>query len=188
MVETEYEKEYFESGVKNFEGYDHYFDFPAHELRVDHIIEMFHPRSVLDAGCAYGYIVRRLLDKGIYAFGFDISHYAEEKAKGIIPHNFLRHDVREPLPFKDLEFDLLYCEGVLEHIDEKHIEPIMNEFARVAKYRLLQVALAEHPKVEKEKGHINVHNHAWWVNRMPMRTYLALQAATDTNYFWIYRG
>jgi len=186
-MEVEYEQSYFEAG-KDGKGYELYGNFEAHLIRATHIVEMFNPTSVLDCGCAYGYIVRYLLDKGISAFGIDISRWCEEKAKTIIPHNFMRHDIRKPLPFPDMSFDLLYCEGVLEHIEEKYIDDIMKEFGRVAKRRLFQIALEEHKDVGKEVGHQCIKPHSWWANKMPMRTFLALHASSDTNMFWIYKG
>jgi len=180
---VEYEKDYFCG-----KGYDNYGDYPAHSLRIEHIVNMLNPRSVLDCGCAYGFMVRRFLDRGIYAFGIDISKWAEKQAQKIIPHNFLRHDVREPLPFRDMEFDLLYCEGVLEHIEEQYIDAIMAEFGRVATRRLFQIALAEHENVTKELGHATIKDHRWWFERIPIRTFLALTASTEANFVWLYKG
>src|ERR1700676_1129459 len=41
-----------------------------------HISELLQPRSVLDAGCAMGFLVEELRKRGVEACGIDISEYA----------------------------------------------------------------------------------------------------------------
>ena len=49
---------------------------PFFEILADKIIDIFNPKFVLDAGCACGYLVEALRDRGVEAFGIDISEYA----------------------------------------------------------------------------------------------------------------
>ena len=42
----------------------------------DKLIAQHHPKTVLDAGCAMGYLVEALRDRGVEAYGIDISEYA----------------------------------------------------------------------------------------------------------------
>lgn len=181
----QYEQDYF-----NSKGYNNYRDYDAHKLRVERIINITHPVSVLDVGCAYGFMVRRLLDKGIYAVGMDISEWAGKIASGLIPHNFVRHDMRViPYPFRDKEFDVLYCEGVLEHIEEEHIIPIMKEFERISHRRIIQVSFSDHKDVEKEEGHITLKDNGWWWSVVPVYTWLAYEEkSTADNILWLYKG
>jgi len=182
---VEYEQEYF-----NGKGYNEYADFPAHKERVNHLIEMLEPKSVLDVGCAYGYIVMYLIQRGIRAVGMDISKYAESRAKGIIPHNYVCHDMRvTPYPFKDKEFDVLYCEGVLEHIEEEYIDKVMAEFERVSNRRYIQVSFDWHANVKDELGHVTIKPTTWWFKKIPMGSYLAMgNTATEENIGWLYKG
>jgi len=188
----EYEREYFTKT-----GYEGYRDYPINTIRVEKIIDMAHPSSVLDVGCAYGYIVKRLLDKGIHAVGMDISHWCEEQAKDICPNHFIRQDLTEtPYPFKDKEFDLLFCEGVLEHVDDKSVERVMAEFERVSRERMLALTFDWHVKVSpyspeslEAPGHINLHSHNWWFNKMPKYTWLFYPATgTQDGNIWLYKG
>lgn len=179
-----YEKDYFTQ-----EGYDQYYDFPAHKIRVEKVISIIHPRSVLDIGCGYGFTVRRFLDSGIYAFGIDISKWCEEKAKQIIPNYFKRWDICKPLPFHNKEFDLIYCMGVLEHIQEDFIDGIFHEFDRVAHKKVLQIAFSTHPDASKTSGHMCLHNAEWWINRMPYHTFLFGQdTGVENGCLWYYKG
>ncbi len=181
---VEYEKEYFTKT-----GYDGYRDWEAHKQRALHIVDIATPRSVLDVGAAYGYTVKHLLEMGIYAVGMDVSEWAEQRSKDIIPHNFVRHDMRKPpYPFRDKEFDLVYCEGVLEHIEEEFIIPIMKEFERISHERIIQVSFSNHKEVEKEVGHINLHDNEWWLCCIPPRTWLAYEEKdTSQNVIWLYK-
>src|SRR5919109_521312 len=42
----------------------------------DEIIARLKPRRVLDVGCAKGFLVECLRDRGVEAYGFDVSEYA----------------------------------------------------------------------------------------------------------------
>ena len=42
----------------------------------DHIVRSLRPRRVLDAGCAKGFLVEALWERGVEAYGIDISEYA----------------------------------------------------------------------------------------------------------------
>lgn len=187
----EYEEEYFTKT-----GYEGYQDYGINTERVRKIIAIGTPKSVLDVGCAYGYIVKRLLGEGIEAIGMDISHWCEKKAAEIIPGHFVRHDIREtPYPFTDKQFDLLYCEGVLEHIEDKYIDAIMAEFDRVAHKRMLALTFDWHVKVapyspsnELAPGHVNLHDHNWWFEKMPDHTWLFIPATgIQDKKTWLYK-
>ncbi len=181
---TEYEKEYFTE-----HPYKGYWDFPAHAARVNKLINITHPKSVLDVGCGYGYIVRRLLWKGIPAYGCDISEWCEQQAREIIPGHFVRTPADDLSMFKDKQFDVLYCEGVLEHIEEDKIDKVMSEFERVAERRYLQVSYDYHENVRMEPGHICLHDETWWFFRLPLYTWMfAGNTGTDGGNGWMYKG
>lgn len=179
----DYDESYF-----NGEVYQKYEDFPAHEQRVDKLIRITHPKSVLDVGCAYGYIVKRLLDKGIDAWGCDVSEYAESRAKEIIPGRFKRCPAWD-MPYQSGSIDVIYCEGVLEHIPEDKIEATFKEFQRIGHRFYLQASLQEHPGVNLEPGHVCVKNTDWWLERIPMDSWFLLSpSGSDSGIYWIYKG
>ena len=165
-----------------------YFDFPAHIPRVKKLIEITRPNSVLDVGCAYGYMVKHLLDEGIEAFGCDISEWAEQQAKLIIPGRFYRCPTWNlSLPWGP--FDLIYCEGVLEHIPEDKIEQTFSEFKRVASRFYLQISVTEHHGFDGEIGHVCAHDVNWWFERVPDHSWLFLNpCGTESGNQWLYKG
>ncbi len=73
---AQYDAEYFEHGLgrpyRRGDG-----DWEAFFGRVaDFIVTEFAPRTVLDAGCAIGFLVEALRDRAMDARGFVISDYA----------------------------------------------------------------------------------------------------------------
>ena len=68
------------------------YEVPDHWVRffgevADHIIEDLKPQTVLDAGCAMGYLVAALRDRGVEAYGVGISGYAISMVReGIKPY------------------------------------------------------------------------------------------------------
>ena len=185
----EYEEDYFTKT-----GYQGYQDYPLNEIRTQKIIDMTSPKSVVDIGGAYGYIVKRLLDRGIHAVCMEVSHWCEKQK--VVPDNFVRHDMRVvPYPFKDKEFDVLYCEGVLEHIGEEYIEGIMGEFERISHKRILALTfdwhLREAPYSEENDtapGHLCIHNTNWWFQKIPDHSWLFIPpTGTQDSKSWLYK-
>jgi 2-polyprenyl-3-methyl-5-hydroxy-6-metoxy-1,4-benzoquinol methylase len=79
----------------------------------DRIVQTIGPRSVLDAGCALGLLVESLRDRGVEAFGVDISEYAIGKVRADIQPFCWRGSITDPLPRK---YDLIVSIEVLEHL------------------------------------------------------------------------
>ena len=47
----------------------------------DHLIRALKPARVLDVGCALGFLVEAFWDRGVEAWGLDISTYAIEQVR-----------------------------------------------------------------------------------------------------------
>jgi len=81
----------------------------------EQLIRAFHPKRVLDAGCALGFLVESFWDRGVEAWGMDVSPYA-------IAH--VRRDMEAYCKVASLAegiagpFDLITCIEVLEHMPE----------------------------------------------------------------------
>ena len=159
---TRYEEEYFTR-----HAYLPYRDFPNHATRVDRIMRLTDPKSLLDVGCAYGYIVKRLVAKGVDAYGCDISNWCQLQAAKIIPGRFVLASA-DSLPFPDKRFDVVYCEGVMEHLTEQEVENAFKEFERVSQKRILAVTFGK----GNTSGHLCNHDVHWWYERMPRDSYL----------------
>jgi hypothetical protein len=90
---------------------DHWLSFFANIA--DHIVERLNPQSVLDAGCAWGFLVEALRKRGVEAFGVDISEYAIANVDESVREHCQQASLVEPLPRR---YDLVICMEVLEHM------------------------------------------------------------------------
>ena len=109
-----YDRAYYEShcGIP-YQRDDHWLGFFAGIA--DAIVETIHPASVLDAGCAMGFLVEALRDRGVEAEGVDISEYAISLVREDM-RGFTRvGSITDPLPH---HYDLIVTIEVLEHLDE----------------------------------------------------------------------
>lgn len=82
----------------------------------DRIVADLRPRRVLDAGCAFGFLVEALRNRGVDAYGIDLSPYAIENV-----HQTVRPYCRVGSVTDDLDgpYDLIVSIEVLEHMDKK---------------------------------------------------------------------
>ncbi|HJZ97714.1 MAG TPA: glycosyltransferase [Candidatus Solibacter sp.] len=77
------------------------------------IAEKLAPRRVLDAGCAWGLLVEFLRQRGVDAWGIDISPYAISQVREEVQPFCRIASLTEPLGDR---FDLITCIEVLEHL------------------------------------------------------------------------
>ena len=63
----------------------------------EQIISDIEPKTVLDAGCAKGFLVEALRDKGVDAFGIDISKYAISQVRSDIQQYCRVGSILDPL-------------------------------------------------------------------------------------------
>jgi 2-polyprenyl-3-methyl-5-hydroxy-6-metoxy-1,4-benzoquinol methylase len=79
----------------------------------DGIVRDFHPTSVLDAGCAMGFLVEALRKRGVEAYGIDVSEHAISQVDESVAEHCHIGSLTEPLRRR---YDLIVSIEVLEHI------------------------------------------------------------------------
>ena len=79
----------------------------------DEIVKRINPKMVLDVGCAMGFLVEGFRDRGLEAFGIDISEYALEKVRDDLKPYCRIASILDPITEK---YDLIVCIEVLEHL------------------------------------------------------------------------
>jgi SAM-dependent methyltransferase len=124
----------------------------------DRLIEDFHPKTSLDAGCAIGLLVEALRDRGVDAEGIDFSEFA-------IGHS--REDIRPFLaigtitePFSK-HYDLITCFEVVEHMPPNDAD---RAIANLCAYTD-EVILTSTPMHYRDPTHTNIHPQEFWTER-----------------------
>jgi Methyltransferase domain len=85
----------------------------------------------LDIGCAKGFLVEALRERGVDARGCDISAFAVSHAVPAVAPFVSEGDLSSGLPFDDASFDLVTTLEILEHIDPMDIPKALIELRRV---------------------------------------------------------
>ena len=100
--------------------------------RAEFIIEKFHPKTVLDVGCAYGELVKGLNDMGVEAYGVDGSEYAINNSDVSVKSKLFKVDLNsDKFPFDDKTFDVVGSFYSVEHIH--NIDFFAKELQRILK-------------------------------------------------------
>jgi SAM-dependent methyltransferase len=87
--------------------------------------------TALDVGCATGYLVEVLRERGIDAEGCDLSSYAiDHAAPGAVGHVRVAN-LFAGLPWADHTFDLVCTLEILEHLPPDRVADALVELARV---------------------------------------------------------
>jgi 2-polyprenyl-3-methyl-5-hydroxy-6-metoxy-1,4-benzoquinol methylase len=119
--------------------------------------------KVLDVGCAFGFLLKELSSVFDELHGFDISEFAIEKAKKVIPEASLKiHSLEDPLPYPDNNFDCITAIDVLEHTKdfERSFGKLVKKL-RKGGYLIVSTPLDDWPRryfgfMDTDKTHISV--------------------------------
>jgi hypothetical protein len=121
----------------------------------ERIVSDIGPASALDAGCAMGFLVESLRDRGVDAFGIDVSTYALEQVRRDVRPYCSRASVIEPFPRR---YNLITCIETLEHLTPLDAErAVVNICAHTD-----DVLFSSTPNHFKEVTHLNVRPPEYW--------------------------
>lgn len=136
----------------------------------DAIIRQLNPRTVLDLGCAKGFLVECLRDRGVEAFGLDVSAYAISQVRTDIRRHCWVGSASDPLT---QSYDLIFCNEVCEHLSESEA----NEAIRQMASHTGLVLFSSTPGHFDDPTHINVRPVIDW-----LRTFAQLSFAPDETF------
>lgn len=131
---------------------------PLFRAMAEYIGNSIGPKKVLDAGCAKGFLVEALRDRGAEAFGIDISEYAIGEVRPDIQSYCRVSSLGEPLC---AWYDLIVCIEVLEHLSE---EEGRRAIANICK-STNDVLFSSSPDDFTEPTHVNVRPRSYWVEQ-----------------------
>ena len=121
-----------------------------------HLAEALHPKKVLDAGCAMGFLVEALWDLGIEAWGIDISPYAIQNTRRDMRPYCRVGDIAKDI---DGSYDLITCIEVLEHLPADAAVAAVERMCRCAD----TVLFSSTPYDFAEPTHFNVRPLMYWL-------------------------
>lgn len=146
-----------------FEDYggtgDSYIDNPGQRVFfanvAQRLIQRFHPHSVLDAGCAIGYLVEAFRGAGVAAWGIDASSYAIEHTRHAARPHCKQQSLTDPI---NGTYDLVTCIEVLEHIEPQDAHAAIANLCSVTD----NVVFSSTPSDTFEPTHLNVRAADYW--------------------------
>jgi 2-polyprenyl-3-methyl-5-hydroxy-6-metoxy-1,4-benzoquinol methylase/predicted nucleic acid-binding Zn-ribbon protein len=124
----------------------------------DHLTRSLNPKTVLDAGCAMGFLVESLWDRGVEAWGFDISPYAISQVRLDIQPYCSVASVADPIQGR---YDLITCIEVLEHVSEEAALQAIENFTKATD----TILFSSSPNDFGEPTHVSVRQPMWWLTR-----------------------
>jgi hypothetical protein len=135
----------------------------------DAVVAHVQPRTALDAGCALGFMVAALRDRGVEAHGIDISDFAIGEVPAPI-RDFCRvASIREPL---GNDYDVIVCIEVLEHLTPADAEPVIANLCAHAP----AILFSSTPTDDVEPTHFNVREPAYWAALFARHSYFRDEA------------
>lgn len=155
---TDYGKSYFDP-ERNL-GYSDYVRTSEFEILAKQLFDRFDllHKSVLDVGCAKGFLVKSLRDLHVDALGVDVSSYAIKQGEKLENNQFLLiGDAREDLnSFEDGEFDLVVGIDFLDCFSEQSLKKIIPEINRISKKQFHKIS-----SIGNEKWY-QIQKLQWW--------------------------
>lgn len=121
----------------------------------DRIVRDIAPHTALDAGCAMGFLVESLRDRGVDAYGLDVSDYALQRVREDIRPYCRLASVLDPLPQR---YDLIVCIEVLEHLSPREAELAVDNLCAHTD----DVLFSSTPVDYREATHVNVQPPEQW--------------------------
>jgi len=122
----------------------------------ERIIQHVHPKSAFDLGCAKGFLVGALRDRGVDAYGADVSKYAISQVREDIRSVCRVGSVVDKL---DQPYDVITCIEVLEHVTEEEAKVAIRNMTTSTRH----ILFSSTPDEFDDPTHINVHPVIYWL-------------------------
>src|SRR5512139_1330812 len=143
----------------------------------DQIIRRLRPRNTLEIGCAMGFLVEALRDRGVESHGVDVSEWAVSQVRSDIkPHCAVKNVVH--MKADGARYDLIICMEVLEHLAPRECEKAVGLMCELGDEVLFSSSPdADHP----DPTHKNVQQPPYWVDLCSERGF-EHRAETDVTF------
>lgn len=166
---SSFNRDYYENGItKGVSGYENYHYIPERSYS-EAVSILNHCRiasndTILDYGCAKGFLVHSLRQLGVNAYGEDVSEYALGSCKPEI-RKYLQK------PNNDLFYDYIVCKDVMEHVPEEDVLTLLKSLSSRCRLALFVIPLGDNNKFrireyEIDKTHVTKKNEDYWINKL----------------------
>src|SRR5690242_4277083 len=162
---TVFDAEYYKQGFGGipYERNSHWLEFFAGIAR--QMVRSLRPKDVLDAGCAWGFLVEAFWDLGVTAHGIDISEYAIARVRPDIREYCRVGSLEEPLGRR---YDLITCIEVLEHMAPERAGRAIANMCESAD----RIFFSSTPRDFNEPTHVNVRPVMAWLQQFGKRGFV----------------
>lgn len=155
LLYNEHYYQHYDGGIPYERTHPHWARFFA--SIAERLIQHVHPKSTFDLGCAKGFLVEALRDRGVEAYGVDVSRYAIGQVREDIRFACKVGSVVDELT---QHYDVITCIEVLEHVTEKQARAAIRNITAHATY----ILFSSTPDGFEDPTHINIHSVSYWLN------------------------
>ena len=166
-IKKVFDEKYFEDGVRHrVSAYENYRWMPERSIReASSIINNISFTTVLDFGCAKGFMVHALRLLGKEAHGVDVSEYAVTNCHPKVKEYLTVVDTAEDIKGG---WDLIIAKDVLEHIPKEEIPSVLAALRRRCKTIFVAVPLGDGTRYrireyEMDITHVTKEPEEWWL-------------------------
>ena len=121
----------------------------------DGIVREINPQRVLDVGCAMGFLVEALRDRGVDAYGLDLSPHAIAQVRDDIKPYCRVGSMLEESPAR---YNLVVCHEVIEHLPAEHADAAVARLCAASD----DILFSSTPDHFGEETHLNVRPPEYW--------------------------
>lgn len=129
-------------------------------------------RSMIDIGCAQGFLMELFLERNIKVKGIEVS----EDAIKFAPKRLKSHIEVGDFSQASGSYDLVCCVEVAEHIDPARSQELVNKLCSLSEHYIYFTAA---PPGQDGRGHINCRPHEKWMKWFNESKYFVNQSVTD---------
>ncbi len=140
--------------------------------KLDLMLELFRPKTVLDLGCGTGWSLSYLIDHGIDAMGVEGSPLAISKSRHA--EKIVRHDLNKELNL-GRRYDVLWSVEVVEHIHPDYVGTLLKSFSNHADRIVMSAATPG----QGGEGHFNEQPPEYWIEKFEKAGYMLDAASTE---------
>ena len=169
-IKKVFDEKYFEDGVRHrVSAYENYRWMPERSIReASSIINNISFTTVLDFGCAKGFMVHALRLLGKEAHGVDVSEYAVANCHPKVKEYLSVVDTAEDIKGG---WDLIIAKDVLEHIPKEEILSVLSALRRRCKTIFVAVPLGDGTRYrireyEMDITHVTKEPEEWWLTTL----------------------